>query len=610
MLIFVRRDDHFYKPNKLRVRTNVKKLLIVLALLAAGTASAQKTPVTEANYRLAERFSPDKVNQMIYSTEVNPNWLEHSNRFWYSYKTAAGTKWYLVDADKGKKTELFDVDKMAAEITRIVKDAYDGQHLPIGGIRFTEDEKTFRFAVTSKAEEVEKPDPVTGKPKKEKKKFWFEYDLATGKLTELKDHEPEKAVPHWAAVSPDRKYAVYAKNFNLYCMDWENLQKAAENDKDSTIVERQLTTDGVRYNGYGWSVKNSADNQEEKAKERVRVPIVWSPDSKHFVAGRTDERDVKELWVIYNTAQPRPTLETYKYQMAGDSISPVYHLSLFDIGTGEARPLDIDAFEQQSAGVVYGEPVKFRTDDYTVVSPVWMGSNDEFFFTRTSRDMKRTDICRVDVKSGKVTPVIEERFNTYLEDRRPEIPNGIGGDIIHWSERDGWAHLYRFNRDGELINQITSGPYHVESVVKIDPEKKVIYFTANAKEEGINPYYEFLYRVNFDGSGLKLLSPGDFFHKISMDENHRYFVDNYSRVNTVPKATLYNTAGKKILDLEEADFSKLFESGYKFPEPFVVKADDGITDIYGVMYKPYDFDSTKVYPLIEYVSIRDRRRRW
>jgi dipeptidyl aminopeptidase/acylaminoacyl peptidase len=196
--------------------------------------------------------------------------------------------------------------------------------------------------------------------------------------------------------------------------------------------------------------------------------------------------------------------------------------------------------------------------------------------------------------------LIEERLNTYVEVRRPGLVNG-GKEVIEWSERDGWAHFYLYDDNGKLKNQITSGPWHCEDIVAIDEKKRVLYFSANGREKGEDPYLLHVYKVNFDGSGLKLLNEGAFDHNFSMNDGKTFFVDNFSKVNSTPKSVLYNNEGKKLMDLETADLSALFAAGYKFPETFKVKADDGITDIYGVMYKPFDFDSTKKYPIIEYV---------
>jgi dipeptidyl aminopeptidase/acylaminoacyl peptidase len=177
-----------------------------------------------------------------------------------------------------------------------------------------------------------------------------------------------------------------------------------------------------------------------------------------------------------------------------------------------------------------------------------------------------------------------------------------GTELIHWSERDGWAHLYLYDADGKLKNRITKGPWHVDQIKHENKKNRVVYFVANGKEsDDTTPYYEHLYRVNFDGSGLKLLTPGNYFHAVSMDREGRFIIDNYSRVNTIPATVLYDNTGRKVMELEESDFSQLFRAGYQFPEPFMVKAADGITDLYGVMYKPYDFDSALIYPIIDYV---------
>ena len=199
-----------------------------------------------------------------------------------------------------------------------------------------------------------------------------------------------------------------------------------------------------------------------------------------------------------------------------------------------------------------------------------------------------------------VKVLVEERMNTYLELRKPLFFNN-GKEFIHWSERDGWGHLYLYDSSGKMKSQITSGPWHVEEMEDIDDKTRTLYFTANGKEAGEDPYYLHLYKTALDGSGLKLLNPGDHDHSASLDDTRRFFVDNYSRVNTAPVSALFDATGKKIMDLEKADLSSLMHAGYKFPEPFIAKADDGITDLYGVVYKPFDFDSTKKYPVVAYV---------
>ncbi|HZH95542.1 MAG TPA: DPP IV N-terminal domain-containing protein, partial [Flavisolibacter sp.] len=378
-----------------------------------------------------------------------------------------------------------------------------------------------------------------------------------------------------------------------------NYEKALTSEDDSTIVETRITTDGIEFFEYGTAQNETNVDKEKNRNKRKPVIAYWSPDSKHFALMRNDNRAVKDLWVINSVAEPRPTLETYKYQMPGEKESSVTHVLLFDATTKTKKELDVKQFKDQAIGI-WTQPLKASTRDDDWRPTVWQGTADKFYFNRTSRDLKRIDICAVDISSGVVKPLIDERMNTYVELRRLGVVNG-GTELIHWSERDGWAHFYLYDGAGKLKNQITNGAFHSEEIIGIDEKARVLYFSANGREGAEDPYYEHLYRVNFDGSGMRLLNPGDFDNAVSINDNQKYFVNNYSRVNTAPKSVLFATDGKKILDLETTDMSSLFAAGYKFPQPFKVKADDGITDLYGVMYKPFDFDSAKKYPVITYV---------
>ena len=497
---------------------------------------------------------------------------------------------------------LFDNADLAAKITRIVKDAFDAQHLGLDSMRFIKDENWIQFEVKS-TQEIEKKDTTAKKgtpPVKEKKIFYFEYNIITGELTELNDFKKPKRKPAWASISPDSSIILFGRNYNMYWMDKANYEKALKNEDDSSVIDHSLTTDGIEYfsyasDGFG---ENNVDKEKNKNK-RKSVFAYWSPNSKHFVSERTDNRKVKDLWVINSLSDPRPTLETYKYQMPGDKESPVDHVYIFDVASQSGKEMGLSLFKDQNISV-WADPGKINTRDDDFRPLKWLGINDKFYFTRTSRDLKKVDVCVADVASGTVKPLIEERFNTYIETRRLGLVND-GKEFIQWSERDGYAHFYLYDENGKLKNQITSGTYHVENILAIDDAKRVLYFSANGKESGEDPYYLHAYKVNFDGSGLKLLNPGEFEHAMNMNDGKNFFVDNYSRVNATPKSTLYASDGRKIIDLETSDFSSLLSAGYKFPQVFKVKADDGITDIYGVMYKPFDFDSTKKYPVIEYV---------
>ncbi|MCW3088365.1 MAG: family peptidase [Sediminibacterium sp.] len=578
----------------------------LLLLLVTAVSFAQNTPVTKANYQQAARYSPKKLEKLIFSTNVDPHWLKKSDRFWYVYETTDGKKWYIVDPAKAEKKLLFDNADLAAKITRIVKDPFDAQHLGLDSMRFIKDENWIQFEVKS-TEEIEKKDSTAKKgtpPVKERKVFYFEYNILTGELVQLSDFKKPKRKPVWAAISPDGNTIVFGRNYNLYWMDRPNYEKALKNEDDSTIVDHALTTDGVEYYGYlpesnlGGSGENNVDKEKNKNKRKA-IQAYWSPDSKHFALTRTDNRKVKDLWVINSISDPRPTLETYKYWMPGEKDAPVDHTYLFDMTTQRGLEMPIALFKDQDISI-WADPgmINTRDDDWRPLK--WLGNNEKFYFSRTGRDLKKVDLCVVDIRTNAVKPLIEERFNTYIEVKRPGVVND-GKELIQWSERDGWAHLYLYDENGKLKNQITAGTWHVENIMGIDEAKRILYFSANGREPGEDPYYLHAYRVNFDGSGLKLLNPGEFEHAMSLNDSKSFLVDNYSRVNATPRSALYASDGRKILDLETTDLSSLFSTGYKFPTPFKVKADDGITDIYGVMYRPNDFDSTKKYPVIEYV---------
>lgn len=569
-------------------------MLLGFALQAMPSIAQERLP----EYLQAEKFTKEKLNTMLFSTKVDPHWFPTGNDFWFEYKTSEGTSWYVVDPDARRKTPLFDRDELAAQLTEIVHDPFEARHLPIQNLKVKADGRTFTFEVTSSQDKKPEKDEKKKADTPEKEVFYFSYDYPTRKLTRLTEEAKEPKQLDWASVSPDGQTVVYAKDCNLYRMSIADYRKAQKDEKDSTIVEIQLTTDGSEHFGYGipYSILNTDTLCNGK---RRSVWGYWSPDSKHFATIVTDERKVKDLWVINSTASPRPTLETYRYQMPGEMDAPEDHLFLFDMTTNTRKEIRTAAWKNQTLSIEY-RPFNQKDRDAELTPVVWQGDNNRFFLTRSSRDLHRIDVCTYTIGQDSIVPIVKERMNTYQETRPIQVFNG-GKEFIQWSERDGWAHLYLYDDQGKLKNRITQGPWHVERVVKVDPATRTIYFTANGREANENPYYEHLYRVNADGSGLKLLTKGNYFHEIAMDDEARFVVDNYSRVNTVPNAVLTDRNGNKVMDLQESDFSQLFAAGYKFPELFTVKAADGVTDLYGVMYKPYNFDSTKVYPIIDYV---------
>lgn len=574
-----------------------KKLVCAAALTllaVSGMAqSRQERMVRTPNYELAERFSAKRIGQMVFSTSVRPVWFRNGDKFLYAWKTSDGTQYYIADPKAGKTEPVFDMDKLAMQITEIMRDPFDAKHLPISNISIDpENDGILKFYIKSTKEKTD----TTGKATGEKLTYHFRYEIAGKKLTYDTADKKEK-YPDWANVSPDGLTGVYMKNSNLFYMDTLNLRKAAEDPKDSTLVEHRITSDG--YKDFCYGINNYSGNTETDTTKRVfPSELVWSPDSRHIAVMRWDMAPLKDFWVINSLTQPRPTLETYKYQMPGEP-GPKGHLYVFSTSDWTSRQVKINAFKDQD---LIMQPDVRTTDDQfdEFYGSRWLGDDNGFYLTRMSRDLKRMDICYVGVDSDSTRTVISERMNTYVESRQTRLLD-VGRKLIHWSERNGWANLYLYNADGTLIRNLTEGAYHVDDVLAVNEKEGYVLFRACGKEKGENPYQMHVYRVSLQGGEPKMLDIPDMNIDAIASDDGKYFIANYSRVDYKPASALFDAAGKKVCDLGEADFSLLFAAGYKFPERFKVKAADGITDLYGAIYKPFDFDSTKVYPICDYV---------
>lgn len=229
--------------------------------------------------------------------------------------------------------------------------------------------------------------------------------MNTGILIELSDFKKPKRNLRWASISPDGQTIVFAKKYNLYWMDKANYEKALVNEDDSTIVENQLTKDGIEYFEYSNSQNETNVDQEKNKNKRKPAFVLWSPDSRHFVKNRTDMRKVKDLWVINSVADPRPTLETYKYHMPGEKEAPVEYVYLFSMSSKTSKELDIREFKDQDMSIwSANNKVNTRDDDWRPL--VWLGTNDKFYFNRTSRDLKRIDICQVDINTNTLKVLV------------------------------------------------------------------------------------------------------------------------------------------------------------------------------------------------------------
>ena len=560
------------------MRKNFVLACAALLLCAPGFAQTQK-----ANYALAERFSAKRVNQMVFSTQITPNWFRDSDKFWYSWRTPQGTRYYIVDPVKGTRTEVFDMDRLAMQVTEFVRYPFEAKHLPIRDLRL-KDDKEFTFSIISGL-------------KNDRDTTCFRYEIATARLDTVAKEKDK--YPRWASVAPNGEFGVFAKGSNLWVMDSTSLRKAAKDEKDSTIVEHRLTTDGIRQFGYG---NYSGDTEADSTKRHYPGELVWSPDSKRFATMKWDTRKLDDLWVINSVSDKRPKLESYKYQMPGEP-GPKGYLYIFTMNDGRtgasARQVKSQAFKDQEVSLQSAR--RTAKDNYLDYwKNEWLGDNTGFYMVRQSRDLKRLDLCRVDVDSDSTKTIISERERTYVEYRAPFLIGG-GKQILHWSERNGWANIYLYNSDGTLVRNLTEGAFHVEDILGVNEKEGYILLSACGVNKDENPYQMHTFRVPLTGGALQQLDMNDMDVLSTASDDAKFFVANYSRVDWTPAVALFSATGKRIADLETADLSLLFEAGYKFPERFKVKAADGVTDLYGAMYKPYDFDSTKVYPICDYV---------
>jgi dipeptidyl-peptidase 4 len=520
------------------------KVLFVLILISASLLQAQK-----ADFRTAEKFRGENLSSKYYDLSVNPNWIEESDIFWYSFKTSAGKNYYYVNAATAAKSQMFDSRYMASELKKLTRHPYNELDLPIKELTFEKKSTTkFTFKIDS---------------------IRFLYDISASRLT-IKDTVRKDKKPPWPSYSPDSTVFAYAKNHNLFLM------KAK--DKDS--AEIQLTTDGERYYSFAANTEDTVKNK------KVRANVEWFKNSKKLYVVRADERKVKDLFVVDVLAKPRPKLQTYRYQMPGDEFVPQPELVIFDVAAKSRVNVDLKKWKDQTLDVMWSS----------------QKAADKIIAIRKDRPLKNLEVCLVNAVTGAVSVLFSEQTWPYFNNDYASLSVlNEGNDIIWWSERTGWGQLYLYDGKGNLKNQITNGYFVTGRVERIDTLGRLVYFEAFGKEDNVHPYYSMKYKASIDRGGMMLLTKEPANHSLSMGKSNRFFVDTYSRVDMAPKAVLRDNSGNVLLNLETADLSQLYAMGWKMPQTFVVKAKDGVTNLYGVMYKPFDFDSTRKYPVISYV---------
>ena len=379
--------------------------------------------------------------------------------------------------------------------------------------------------------------------------------------------------------SPDGKRAVFIRDWNLWIRDVDSGKETA------------LTTDGVKDFGY------ATDNAGWAKSDRPIV--VWSPDSKKIATFQQDQRAVGEMYLV-NTQVGHPQLQTWKYPLPGDDTVAMLHRLIIDAEAPKVVRLKMDPDQHRST---LCDNLACRGGDWGDVQ--WAPDSSSVAFVSTSRDHRKTQLRVADPATGAVRDVLEEAVPTFFESGNGRVSwkyLSASNEAIWFSERDNWGRLYLYDlQTGKVKRQITTGDGNVTQLLHVDEKNRMLLFQAVGREKGRDPYFTHLYRVGIDGGSEKLLTPEDANHDIALSDSGRYFVDSYSKPDVPPVAVLRDTDGKLILELEKADISKLLATGWKPPQPITVKARDGVTDLYGLMYRPTRIVPGRKYPIVNHI---------
>ena len=525
-----------------------------LSLATTPALTAQQT-VTASDYARAEKFLLPNAERLVTGT-VRPFWIGDTDQFWFRKTTHDSVEFVLVNAATGAQQPAFDPTRLAAVLSRLTGQTLDPHHLPFQLIEFSPDLSSVTVNLGSRR---------------------FLCDRSGASCN------PAQAATN-QALSPDGKRAVFIGDWNLWIRDIASGR------------ETQLTHDGVENFGY------ATDNAGWASSDR---PVVlWSPDSKKIATFQQDQRRDGDMYTV-ETRLGHPELHAWKYPLVGDPNITMIERVIIDADSGQIVRLKMPPDQHRSTvcdNITCGEGPNHapRWEDVE-----WSPDSKTLAFVSTSRDHKDEKLQVADAATGEVREVYEEKSPTQFEsgDRRANwhyLPES--NEFIWCSERENWARLYLYDlRTGQLRNPITTGDWHVSQVLRVDPRTRQIWFTALGREPGEDPYFVHYYRVDFDGRNLTALTPEPGNHAIIASVSGRYFVDSLSTPETPPVTTLRDDSGKVVLRLGQADITKLQAIGWQPPVPIRVKARDGKTDLYGLMYQPSNLDKTRKYPLVVHI---------
>jgi dipeptidyl-peptidase-4 len=566
----------YLSGNGWRLRAGTLCLGLGICVSASGGAAWSNSPsdLTQS-YARAERFLPWNEGRYVRNGNVQPHWVGDEDRLWYMTVNAAGEKeFFIVEAASGRRTPAFDQKAIAAALFRQSHTKVYSGRLPFSSFQFSNKDTRIEFQVEGSQ---------------------WTCSLRRPTCTKV----PVKVAAD-EAMSPDGRWAAFIKDHNIWIRP---------------IVGGApfgLTTDGTEHYGYA-SSPGFSGRAVTDVRHPTRLPpqVIWSPDSRRLLTSRLDERRVKDFFLVQSVPEDgsvRAKLYTYRYALPGDDNMPLL------------EPLVLDVIARREVRLATAPLLVSIENLYGPHNMWWSAQGDQIYFLNRDRSSRSITLESADPGTGTVTDVLRESSDTWIRISNksnpfvddPAVRILRNGDVIWYSERSGWGHLYYY--DGatrSLRNQITRGDWVVRSIVRIDETANRIYFSASGREAGQDPYEQNLYVINFDGTDLRLLTPEPADHESASAESApsqsrfshsgRYFFDRYSRPDMPPTVVLRSTEGRLITRLAQADISELRQEGYSAIEPFQVLAADGKTAIYGNLFRPSDLDATRKYRVIDAV---------
>ncbi len=519
-------------------------LLVFCAFFSSATFS-QKA-LTRKDYKDADSLS-DIFTKKVFHTVQKVNWVEGKPVFWYSTFTAKGKEYWTVNAEKLSKEKLFETDKLVRQLSELIKKPVKNEEFSPVDPKFSADGKLFSFQMDTLLFEwnrVKNELKKTGtKPLNKPRGYW-------GDNAEDHTGPPVK--------SPDGNWVAFIREYNVFIKDPFGKNQV------------QLSFDG-------------------SAGEYYSAELFWSPDSKKLAGTKVRAEIPHYIYFVESSPsdQLQPKLHKRYYPKPGDAL-PISRPVLFDMEA--KKQIDVD-----------GTPF---LNQYTLENIDWRKDSRAFTFEFNQRGHQRFQVVEVNGLTGICKILIDEKSKTFIEYSSKLTRRDVddGKEIIWTSERDGWNHIYLYRGDGTLENQVTKGEWVVRNIVKVFDTARQVLFTASGLNPGEDPYLQHYFRINFDGSNMVELTPEQANHLAAFSTNYRFFTDSYSCVDKPPTFVLRDAAnGKVLMNVEQSDISELLKTGWKMPEVLSAKGRDGKTDIWGIIYRPTNFDPAKKYPIIEYI---------